>query len=141
MKGTFNIRVYGILIEDEKLLLIREPYAGNQLVKFPGGGLNFGEGLVNCLKREFLEELSLELSQVEHAYTTDFFQASAFRENEQLINVYYDVKINNINQLKVADPEIEELIWISISDITEESVSLPVDKKMVQIIKQRNKKN
>ena len=140
MKGSFNIRVYGILIEEEKLLLIREPYAGQKfIIKFPGGGLEFGEGLIDCLKREFLEELNLNLSYIEHLYTTDFFQESAFRDNEQLISIYYEVKTDNIDQLKVIDIEIEELIWMSINDITEEFVSLPVDKKIIEILTKKHK--
>ena len=139
MKNSFNIRVYGALIKDHKLLLVREPYAGQQLIKLPGGGLEFGEGLKDCLKREFLEELNIRLTHIEHLYTTDFFQASAFRENEQLIGVYYRVKTDNIDQLKIIDPEIEELIWVSINNLSENFVSLPLDKKIIHMLINKHK--
>ena len=41
----FNIRVYGILINDAKQVLVSDEYIrGTYITKFPGGGLEFGEG-------------------------------------------------------------------------------------------------
>ena len=47
----FNIRVYGILINDRNELLVSdELIKGLQFTKFPGGGLEWGEGTMDCLK-------------------------------------------------------------------------------------------
>ena len=57
----FNIRVYGILINVQKQVLLSDEFIrGNYYTKFPGGGLEFGEGTRDCLKREFKEEMDLE---------------------------------------------------------------------------------
>ncbi|MFN5439619.1 MAG: NUDIX hydrolase, partial [Bacteroidota bacterium] len=41
----FNIRVYGILISDDNQVLVSDEFIrGNYYTKFPGGGLEFGEG-------------------------------------------------------------------------------------------------
>jgi ADP-ribose pyrophosphatase YjhB (NUDIX family) len=86
----FNIRVYGILINEEKQVLVSdELIRGKQYTKFPGGGLEFGEGTRDCLKREFLEEMNLAIEVGEHLYTTDFFQLSAFNPDHQIISIYY----------------------------------------------------
>ena len=57
----FNLRVYGILINDKKQVLVSDEFIrGNYYTKFPGGGLEFGEGTRDCLKREFMEEMNLK---------------------------------------------------------------------------------
>ena len=49
--NTTNIRVYGIIINDEnQVLLSDELRFGNAFTKFPGGGLEWGEGTKDCLK-------------------------------------------------------------------------------------------
>src|SRR5205814_1485749 len=89
----FNIRVYGILINDKKQVLVSDEYIrGNYYTKFPGGGLEFGEGTRDCLKREFKEEMNLEVEVGDHIYTTDFYQMSAFNSLHQIISIYYYAK-------------------------------------------------
>src|SRR3954469_22023612 len=86
----FNIRVYGILLgENQQVLLSDEYIRGKFYTKFPGGGLEFGEGTRDCLKREFKEEMNLEVAIGDHIYTTDFFQQSAFNTAHQILSIYY----------------------------------------------------
>jgi 8-oxo-dGTP pyrophosphatase MutT (NUDIX family) len=88
----FNIRVYGVLVsESNELLLSDELIRGEYYTKFPGGGLEFGEGTRECLEREFKEELDLRVKAGEHIYTTDYFQVSAFNPAHQIISIYYYV--------------------------------------------------
>ena len=63
-------------------LILKEPYAGEILYKFPGGGLEFGESLIDGLKRELKEELNLDLTEASHFYTQEEFLVSKFRANE-----------------------------------------------------------
>src|SRR5438309_7556461 len=89
----FNIRVYGVLINDQNQVLVSDEFIrGKYYTKFPGGGLEFGEGTRDCLKREFLEEMQLNVKVTDHIYTTDFFQMSAFNPEHQIISVYYRVE-------------------------------------------------
>jgi len=128
----FNIRVYGLLIADEKLLLIKDQYVGEKIVKFPGGGLEFGEGITDCLKREFLEELNLQIEIDSHFYTQENFLQSKFRDNEQLITIYYKVKAKDLNTLQILEKEIEEILWISFSELNTNEITLPIDKIVVE---------
>ncbi|HET9278185.1 MAG TPA: NUDIX domain-containing protein [Flavitalea sp.] len=60
--NLFNIRVYGILINEKKQVLVSDEFIrGSYYTKFPGGGFEFGEGTGNCLKREFKEEIDLAI--------------------------------------------------------------------------------
>lgn len=134
----FNIRIYGLLVEANQLLIIREPFAGMIIDKFPGGGLEYGEGTIECLKREFKEELNLEIQVERHFYTQDFFLQSRFDPEEQIFMVYYKVSTPDIQQLKVLDPEIEKLIWIDLDEIRPEDLTLPTDQLVVKMLMEEN---
>lgn len=130
----FNVRIYGLLVHENRLLIIREPFAGMIIDKFPGGGLEFGEGTIDCLKREFKEELNLEIEVHEHIYTQDFFLASRFDENEQILMIYYKVTAKDIAQLEVLDPDIQALIWKDLNEVTTKDLSLPTDKLVLEMV-------
>src|SRR5690554_5389188 len=101
---AFNIRVYGILKNNnDEVLLSDEKRFGRKFTKFPGGGLKQGEGIKDCLIREFQEELSLDIDVNELIYLTDFYQKSAFHENDQIISVYYSVSAGNTDLIKTKE--------------------------------------
>ena len=99
----FNVRVYGILVDEYNRVLISDERTQNvSFTKFPGGGLEYGEGLIDALKREFLEECNMEIDIVTHVYTTDFYEKSSFN-NSQILSIYYQVKALNAVQLDIKD--------------------------------------
>ncbi len=149
----FNIRVYGILINDEKQVLISDEYIrGGYFSKFPGGGLELGEGTRDCLKREFMEEMSLRVAIGNHIYTTDFYQVSAFNQNQQIISIYYfahalepiTVPLRDRpfhfddDQLKIyaEKNEIETFRFIDWKNFSEDDLSLPIDKMVARMLKE-----
>jgi ADP-ribose pyrophosphatase YjhB (NUDIX family) len=150
----FNIRVYGILINDLKQILVSdELIRGKYFTKFPGGGLEYGEGTRDCLKREFIEELDLKIEVLDHLYTTDYFQESAFHPGHQIISIYYFVKALEPIKAKLSDiefdfdeaqmaayelsKEIETFRLVNWNDLSEESVTLPIDKIVVRLLKEK----
>jgi 8-oxo-dGTP diphosphatase len=147
--SQFTIRVYGILINQQQVLVSDEYIRGNYFTKFPGGGLEIGEGTKDCLVREFMEETSLAITVGEHLYTTDFFVPSAFNPNHQILSIYYYVHAQNISNLKTStipfdfttavsnNPNIqaESFRWINIQELQESDMHLPIDKVVVSLIK------
>jgi len=148
---TFNVRVYGILMDSKKRVLVSDEFIrGNYFTKFPGGGLDFGEGTRDCVKREFMEEINLDVEVGDHIYTTDFFQISAFNNIDQIICIYYFVKAKEPflfetktipfdflpNQVADVTGTAEVRRWIEWNDLNEESVSLPIDKVVVKKLKE-----
>src|SRR5690606_17523171 len=134
MSKPFNVRVYGLMVHNRKILIIREPFAGTVIDKFPGGGLEYGEGLIDCLKREFKEELNLEIEIESHFYTQDFFLKSRFDESEQILMIYYKVKTEKIAELEILDPDIQALIWVNLDEISTDDLTLPTDKLVVEML-------
>ncbi len=149
----FNIRVYGILVNEQRQVLVSdELIRGNRYTKFPGGGLEYGEGTRDCLKREFMEEMNLKVEVDSHLYTTDYFQESAFHPGQQIISIYYfvhpleeiSVRLSNVafdfdeQQMIIynKENEIETFRFIDWNNLSEESVTLPIDKLVVKLIKE-----
>ncbi len=145
--SRFNIRVYGLLINDfNQVLVSDEIIKGHYITKFPGGGLEFGEGIIDCLKREFREETNNDIEVVRHFYTTDFFQQSAYNPSHQIISIYYIVKEGNSFNLKTTSTpfdfkehidEAQAFRWLSIKELTEEQFSLPIDKLVSLLLKEQ----
>ncbi|HEX6171665.1 MAG TPA: NUDIX domain-containing protein [Chitinophagaceae bacterium] len=150
----FNLRVYGILINDKKQILVADEYIrGGLYTKFPGGGLEFGEGTRDCLKRELKEELGIEAEIGDHIYTTDYFQMSAFRPEDQIISIYYfarpleDLKVplrskpfdfdEEQMEIYISTGETETFRLINWEDFSDETVSLPIDKIVARMIKNK----
>ena len=148
----FNIRVYGILLNDRRQVLVADEFIrGSYYTKFPGGGLEFGEGTRDCLKREFKEEMDLDVEVGDHIYTTDYFQMSAFNPEHQIVSIYYFAKaIEPIKvplrqtlfdfdeqQMKVYNEtgETETFRFVNWEDFSENSVTLPIDKIVAGIVK------
>jgi mutator protein MutT len=137
---AFNIRVYGILInENGEVLLSDERRFGKYFTKFPGGGLEFGEGVKDCLIREFQEELGIAISVGDLVYLTDFYQVSAFNEEDQLISIYYKVFTREFDHIRAKSipfdfegDAIESHRWISLTDLTEKDVTFPIDQFVVR---------
>jgi len=147
-----SVRVYGILIDADKRVLVSDEYIrGNYYTKFPGGGLDFGEGTRDCLKREFMEEMQLKVEAGNHIYTTDFFQMSAFNPAHQILSIYYfataleEIKVPlrdqpftfDDNQLAIYQQtqQIETFRFIPWDEFSEASVTLPIDKVVAKLIK------
>jgi len=148
----FNIRVYGILLGSKQEVLVSDEFIrGEKYTKFPGGGLEFGEGTRDCLKREFMEEMNLIVQVTDHFYTTDFFQMSAFNPAHQIISIYY--RVESMDEIRVPlrtglfdfdeaqmevyrrTGETETFRFIPWNLFSADSVSLPIDKVVAELLK------
>lgn len=135
----FNVRVYGILINERlEVLLSDECRFGFSFTKFPGGGLEWGEGLKDAVKREFQEEFQLEIEVGEQFYVNTFFQQSAFNEEDQIISFYFLVeaksKIEILEHNLPLNQEGEFLRWQAISELKQEMLNFPIDKLVAEKI-------
>jgi 8-oxo-dGTP diphosphatase len=117
--NQLRVRVCGICIQNDKILLINHSglNESNEFWSPPGGGLQFGESIEECLKREFLEETNTVVSIVKFLTIREFINPPL-----HAIELYYEVKIESGNVEKGFDPEMEEQIikdiqWLSFEEV------------------------
>lgn len=140
--NRFNVRVYAVIINDrDEVLVADENRYGRAFTKFPGGGLEWGEGLKEGLQRELREELGLHTEIGDLLYINDFFQTSAFRDTDQILSVYYHISQIAFNNVPVTDHEVplneegEKFRWIPRSALAEDMLTFPIDKVVSELIR------
>jgi 8-oxo-dGTP diphosphatase len=140
----FNVRVYGLLINEQAEILISDERVEDRtFTKFPGGGLELGEGLKDALKREFMEECNLEVEVLEHFYTTDFYEQSSFNDS-QILSIYYFVKATSAINLSFKTRQYDfsagtdqSFRWIKLADLKETDVTFRTDKMVAGMLKKQ----
>lgn len=139
VRRRYNLRVYALILNKEnEILLSDEKYADRSFTKFPGGGLEWGEGLKDGLKRELKEELSIDADIGDLFYVNDFFQRSAFRKTDQLISFYFVVRVNRsdlkhvTNSEKPLSDKEDRVYWLDAKSIHPGLLTFPVDKVVAE---------
>ena len=117
--NKIRVRVCGICVQDDKILLVN--HSGmNESGEFwspPGGGLEFGESIEDCLKREFLEETNTIISVGKFIKINEFVKPPL-----HAVELFYEVKILS-GEIKIGfDPEMEEQIikdiqWLNFEEV------------------------
>lgn len=137
----FNLRTYAIIVNNRNELLVSDEYRfGRAFTKFPGGGLEWGEGLTEGLQRELKEEMNLDAEIGELFFVNDFFLQSAFGKDDQLLSFYFNVQTINFTAIPATNHEVplkeegEKFRWVPISCLSEDLFTFPVDKLVVERI-------
>ena len=132
---VFNLRVYAIIInEKDEVLVSDECRYGKAFTKFPGGGLEWGEGQKETLAREIKEEMEIDAEVGDLFYVNDFFQESAFRDTDQLFSFYYRISKIDFDAIPVSTHSVplveegEKFRWIKRDLISPDLFTFPIDK-------------
>jgi ADP-ribose pyrophosphatase YjhB (NUDIX family) len=149
--SKFNVRVYFLLISEDgnQILLADEIIGGRAYTKFPGGGLEFGEGPEDCVRREAIEELGQEVEIKAHFYTTGFFIQSAFRPTDQVLSIYYTTQLMGAQQFRTtaikhdfsqSENDEESFRWVNIRSISKDDFDFPADQYVAQMLTSQTSK-
>jgi len=141
----FTIRVYALITNENREVLVSDEFQlDTKMTKFPGGGLEFGEGPIDCLRREMMEECNQEIEVISHFYTTDFFQKALFYDDCQLISIYYLARLKGDVAFKVSNVpfDFDEMIngnqsfrWVPYNQVIPDEFTFPIDKHVALLLK------
>jgi 8-oxo-dGTP diphosphatase len=138
----FNVRVYALIVKNNRLLISEEQHGGVFLRKFPGGGLQFGEGILQALHRELKEELNADVESASMLCVTEDFVVSFLNNKQQVIGVHYLVELKqdysdeflNNNRVELENGHIH-FKWVLIDSLAAEDFTSPVDKSAFEKLK------
>lgn len=140
--NRINLRVYGICIENDALLISEERQLNTFMRKLPGGGLEFGEGIEDCLKREWQEEMEVDIDILGDVfYINGFFIPSVFDPRDQIVACYYQVKMchtpgvsatNHTLDMSQAQNGDQNFRWIPLAKLTPEFFTFPADQAVAK---------
>lgn len=100
--GRLRVRSCGLLLEDEKLLLVQlhSPVKNKIVWLPPGGGVDFGESLQEALVREFEEETGLQVKIRQLLYVNELIESPY-----HAIEFYFRVEKTGGKAVLGVDPE------------------------------------
>lgn len=110
------IKVRAIILHQGKLLAVRHPH-DTSFAALPGGHLEWGEDIKECLVREIVEELGIKPEVGKLLYIYNFTQ----EDRKQYVEFFFEVK-NSTDYLEIEKHtrshahEIAEIVWISPTD-------------------------
>ena len=146
LPSRFTIRVYALIINNRNEVLVTDEFQLNmKMTKFPGGGMQFGEGTLDCLQREMMEECGQELEDIRHFYTTDFYQKALFWDDYQLVSIYYLARLKEPDQLRVSTSAFDfaemsngnqSFRWVPAEVLNTGGFTFPIDKHVALLLKQ-----
>lgn len=100
-----RVRICGICIKDDKILLIHHKGVGEKgsLWAPPGGGLDFGEAAEQTLVREYKEETGLDIVVREFLFTNEFLAPPLHS-----IELFFRIEVTGGTMAKGKDPEMSD---------------------------------
>jgi ADP-ribose pyrophosphatase YjhB (NUDIX family) len=110
------IKVRAIILHEGKLLAVRHPHDAS-FAALPGGHLEWGEDVKECLSREIIEELGVKPEIGRLFYISTYTQ----KDGKQYVEFFFEVKngADYLNTEKLARShayEIAEIVWVSPTD-------------------------
>ena len=144
MNKKIYIGVYGIIINEGKILLIKKargPYKG--MYDLPGGGVEYGESFEKTLEREFIEETGIEIKSFKfiqnNQFTVEYKNSKGEEQGLHHVGIYYSVEMGGDNNIKTgADGEdslgAEYIDIKKLSDVEISPIARPVVESFLNTI-------
>jgi ADP-ribose pyrophosphatase YjhB (NUDIX family) len=120
---NFRISVYGICVADNQLLIHIHP-KNPKKYNLPGGQLEKGESLVECITREFEEETGLKIKVNGLRTIREGFVNFGGAKSYQSIMVFYDVEQVGgvLGKMTGPDDDSSETKFVNINTETEDKL-------------------
>ena len=133
-----RVRVAGILIEDDRILLIEHTKNNRKYWLVPGGGVDWGESAAEALIREFKEETSLDIEVEKFLFISETIAPD---KQKHVINLYFKIKKaeNSSNIMKLGEEEmLTDLRFIPEDEIKNIKLYPSIKEKLIKLLNKEN---
>ena len=112
----FIIRCRGVILHEGKLLVVRHK-ADSSFTALPGGHLEWGENVIECIRREIVEELGVEPQLGRLLYVNTFVDSNNKQPTEFFFEVTNGAEYVDCEWLARSHAhELAEILWASPDD-------------------------
>ncbi len=125
---NIRIRVAGILVKDGQILLVRHEKIGKIYWLIPGGGVDFGESAEEALKREFREEVGLDIKVGKLVLVHDSIPPNRHR---QVLNLYFLVTAEKFEIKVTPDAVLRDAKFYPLSEFSGMQVNPDIKKEII----------
>ena len=133
-----RVRVAGILIENDKILLIEHSKNDRSYWLLPGGGVDWGETTEEALEREFLEETNLVVKTEEFLFMSETLAPD---KTKHVINLYFKVKRVSGDLLLGGEGILSDLKFFSLEEIKKIKIYPNINEVLNKIMKKESYEN
>lgn len=132
---NIRIRIAVVLKQDDKVLMVQHKKNGKKYWLLPGGGLEFGETIEHCAKRELMEETNLDIDIGELLFINESIPPDNHR---QVLNLYYSATLRN-GTLRIGnDIALNDVKFVDISNINNLTVYPNIRKELLDYLSGRD---
>jgi ADP-ribose pyrophosphatase YjhB (NUDIX family) len=118
-----RVRVAGICVENERILTVSHYKQGQEYWLLPGGGVSYGESMEEALKREFVEEVGIDVGVGDILFIFDSIDPGGDRH---VINVCFECLRRDGNPEVGEDPRVSGFAFLSKEEIMSRDFFPPI---------------
>lgn len=111
--SNIRIRVAGILVKDDRILLVRHEKREKSYWLLPGGGVELGESAGEALVREFQEEVGLSIEVGKLVLVQDSIPPDLHR---QVLNLYFLVSAKKLDLKVTPDAVLRDAAFYPLAE-------------------------
>jgi ADP-ribose pyrophosphatase YjhB (NUDIX family) len=131
-----RIRVAGILISSEGVLLIAHKKNDDVYWLLPGGGVDYGETLKEALEREFAEELNINVAVNELAFISDSIDPSGSRH---VVNICFLCEYKGGDYLLGDEHRLHDFSFFKKDELADIKIFPPINDELISLIDNKAK--
>lgn len=124
--SLYRVAVRALIVTENKMLAVKEVDGGDWWA-IPGGGVDYGESLKDCLLREIKEEIGVSNSSVSSDFQIVHYNIGKVVNGVPRMNVYFKVSVPSDGIIKT--DHVEKWGWFTRDEFMELEMNPSYDKE------------
>jgi ADP-ribose pyrophosphatase YjhB (NUDIX family) len=122
-------RISVVVVENDKILLVRHRKGNRQYWVLPGGRLEYGETFIECGVRELKEETGLDIQIERFLFLSE---AIAPDRSRHIVNIYLKAKVVGGTMRVGNEPVLAGVDFLPLAELSQITLFPPIGKVIVE---------
>lgn len=129
-----RIRIAVVIVQDDRILLVQHRKGPKCYWLLPGGGLDFGETIEECVRRELLEETNLEVKLKKPLFISESIPKDRHRH---IVNLVFESEVVGGSLKKGVEEILQDVKFFSLTELDELTIYPPIKDNLKEIMMQK----